>query len=419
MPTQRFIKLDAAKRLLLLVPAVAVLVLFVFVFRWCVADSAATRVSDKEIARFTTLWAPGDPQTHYTLALLSEKTFLPEDMDQAAKSYEIAAALSPFDYRYWLPLAAAREHVDDREGAERALDRALELAPNYAQVHWAAANVMLRRGEIDQALSEMRVAIDKNPSFAVTAATTALQFSKDTPAGLAEKLGNSSDVKAAIALALARQKKFDDAATLWSSIPTAERGDKFKDGMNSLLTLFLADKKFRFAAQIDTDPGKTTVSGMINPGFEDELDVSSSSPFDWKIAGGAQPRIGFDEQEKFQGRRSLGLFFAKNSGKDFRTVSQTVLVDANSAYSFTVYFHSEMTTTGGLRWEISDAGTGDLLAASGSIDKPNDGWQILDAQLKTGAQTEAVVIRLARAGCENCSIEGKLWFDNFSLAKNK
>ena len=81
--------------------------------------------------------------------MLYEKGFLPADTVNAAQAYERAAALSPSDYRYWLPLARAREHSGDVEGAEKALRRALALAPNYAQVHWALGNVLLSFRQVD------------------------------------------------------------------------------------------------------------------------------------------------------------------------------------------------------------------------------------------------------------------------------
>jgi hypothetical protein len=66
-----------ARRILLLLTALLFLAAFILVFRWCLADSAATRAGNIEIAEFTAQWAPDDPQTHYTVGLLYEKSFSP------------------------------------------------------------------------------------------------------------------------------------------------------------------------------------------------------------------------------------------------------------------------------------------------------------------------------------------------------
>ncbi len=416
MPTQISIRLSSlALRMLLPAAALIFLLAFIFIFRWSVANSAATRANNKEIAELTTVWAPYDPQTHYTLALLNEKSFLPENLSRAVLSYEKAASLSPYDYRYWLPLAQARERSGDTEGGEKALRRALELAPNYAQIHWAMGNVLLRQDRTEEAFAEMKQALERNPAFAATAATTALQFSDEEPAALVQKLGNSSEVKAAMALALVRQKSFDDGINAWNSIPENERKGKFKERGDQLSDILLADKKFRYARQIKNPGEQNTTGKFSNPGFEQDLDLSGTSPFEWNIAEGAQPRIGFDERQKYEGSRSLGIVFPKGSGKEFRAISQTVIVEKDTSYRLTVFFRSEIISTGNLRWEIADAASGDVLAATKDISGKSDSWQMLSADFKTAAQTEAVIVRFVRTGCQNCSVEGKLWFDDFSL----
>ena len=414
MPNQISIKLSPVLRLLLLATALLFLVAFVFVFRWCIADSAATRANNKEIAEFTTAWAPDDPQTHYTLALINEKSFLSADLTKAVQSYEKAASLSPFDFRYWLPLAQARERSGDSEGGEKAMRRALELAPNYAQIHWAIGNMLLRQGRNEPAFAEMKQALEANPMFAATAAATALQFSDEEPAVLLQKLGNSSGVKAAMAVALVRQKNFDAGMAVWNSVPENERRESFADRENDIFGVLMENKKFRYAQQLRSRSGQNS-AGFVNPGFEHELDLTGASPFDWKIAEGAQPRIGFDAQQKYEGSRSLGIVFQKGSGKEFRAISQTVIVEKNTSYRFKAVFHSELTTTSELKWEIADAGSGEILATTKDISGKSDGWQLLSADFKTSAQTEAVIIRFVRTGCQNCSVEGKLWFDDFSL----
>jgi tetratricopeptide (TPR) repeat protein len=290
----------------------------------------------------------------------------------------------------------------------------LELAPNYAQIHWAMGNMLLRQGKTEEAFAEMKRALEGNSMFAATAAATALQFSDEAPSLILEKLGNSRDARIAMAISLARQNKFDPAVEIWNSIPLSERDEKLAEKENEFSNILLMSKKFRYARQIKPTAERDD-GGLSNPGFEQDLDLSGTSPFHWKISEGAQPRIGFDEQQKYSGKRSLGIVFPKGSGKDFRTISQTVVVESNRSYNLNLRFRSDITTTGGLRWEIADAATGDILGGTKEISAKNGEWEQLSAAFKTPAQTEAVIVRLVRTGCQNCSIEGKLWFDDFSL----
>ncbi len=394
----------------------------VMVLRWCVADSAAMRVEDKEIAKLAAVWAPDDPQTHYALAVLYEKGFLTEDAVAAAQAYERAAALSPSDYRYWLPLARAREHSGNIPGAEKALRHALALAPNYAQVHWALGNVLLREGRAEEAFAEMRRAIEGNAAFAVTASGTALQFSDEGYLAVLEKFGNTPVMKAALAGALARQKKFDESLALWNSLSEQEKNISFKENGDQLSGILLKEKKFRHLVQMHSVSGENgaarpAVGAFTNPGFETPIDIADPSPFNWQIPVGAQPAIGVDDKQNHSGGFSLVMIFAKGSGKDFRQISQLVAVDSGASYRFRVFIRSEIKTTGALKWEIVDANSGEVLGATKDISAESSGWEELSADLKTSAQTEGVIVRLVRGGCQNCSIEGKIWFDDLSLEK--
>ena len=145
--------------------------------KWGMASSASVRAERAEIAQFLTELAPDDPQTHYAAAVLLEKSFEPSDIERSLQELEIATGLAPENYLYWLDLGRARERAGDPEGAERALRRALHLAPNYSRVQWALGNALLRQGRVDEAFQEITKAVSSDPaSFASPAAVTAWQF---------------------------------------------------------------------------------------------------------------------------------------------------------------------------------------------------------------------------------------------------
>ncbi|MCA1638303.1 MAG: tetratricopeptide repeat protein, partial [Acidobacteria bacterium] len=98
-----------ASRIFLIFAGFACLILFFFFAKWCFANALAEKADTKEIAEMMVDLAPSDPQTHHSLAVLSEKTFLPEDLPKALAEYERATVLSPDDYRFWYALGKARE----------------------------------------------------------------------------------------------------------------------------------------------------------------------------------------------------------------------------------------------------------------------------------------------------------------------
>ena len=130
------IRLNSLFRLFLLAAAVCVIFLSYLALRWTFGKTLAKQAEFKEIAELSTRLAPNDPQTYYALAVFNEKSLLPEDLKKAIENYEKAVSVAPNDFRLWLALGKAREQSGDTQGAEKALQKSLELAPNYSEVHW-------------------------------------------------------------------------------------------------------------------------------------------------------------------------------------------------------------------------------------------------------------------------------------------
>ena len=89
---------------------------------------AASHADIVEAAELTEQWGPDDPQTHYAVAVLRERGFLPDDIARSLDEYSRATALSPNNYLCWLSLGNARARDGDLFGAEKALRTAEQLA---------------------------------------------------------------------------------------------------------------------------------------------------------------------------------------------------------------------------------------------------------------------------------------------------
>lgn len=410
-----------ARHVILPLAALFCLLLVFFVLKWYLANSLAAHADQKEIAQAAADLAPSDPQSYLALAVLSEKSFLPEDLPESLREFEKATALSPNDYRLWYSLGRARERRGDAEGAELALRKSLELAPNYAQVQWTLGNILLRRGKIDEAFANIRQAVAADPNFANPAVSTAWQIFDGNVSRIAPAVGDSPPAKAALSGFLARQKRYDEAFHEWDALSEKEKKETYKQNSDELLKLLLQAKKFRDALSVQTqiataDTEKPVAEKIVNPGFETDVKTSGEGIFEWHIAEGTQPAIGVDDIHKRGGSRSLVIAFNSLNGQDFRAVQQTVVAAPNKTYKFEVFFRSELKTPATLRWEIVDAADGKVLAATEAV-QGNSEWASLKAGFTTLPTTEAVTIHLARVPCTVavCPILGKIWFDDFSL----
>src|SRR5687767_4526530 len=127
----------------------------------------------------------------------------------------MATGSSPQNYLLWLELGRARERSGDAEGGERALRRALELAPNYSRVQWALGNALLRQGRTDEAFAEIRKAVVGDPTFAEPAVTAAWQFFDADVAAIRRAMDGSPRFDSALAALLARERRFGEALDIW------------------------------------------------------------------------------------------------------------------------------------------------------------------------------------------------------------
>ncbi len=412
---------SSAQRAGLIVLGLCCLIFLSFALKWYFGNSIAARAGYKEVAAFALNLAPNDPQTHFTLAVFDEKVFSPENLQKSLAEYEQATALSPNDYRVWLGLGEARERSGDAAGAELALRKSLELAPNYAHVQWTLGNTLLREGKTAEAFAELRQAAKGDEKYAAPLISTAGQIFDGDLSQIRQNVGDSSRTNFALATYLADQKRFDEALEIWNSLPLEEKKTVLKESGEQFLTRMLAAGKYRNALQIQSQiseaAGENPEIGKIsNGGFENEVTATKFGIFEWQIPPGTAPQIGFDDVQKHGGTRSLVIIFNSLDGKEFRQISQIEAVESNKKYVFEFFYKVALKTSSTLKWEIVDVSDGKILATTDALAADSD-WTSLKTEFTTPENTEAVLVRLVRNTCQSsiCPIAGKVWFDDFNL----
>ena len=386
------------------------------------ASSAAVRAEDADVARFLTGLAPDDPQTHYSAAVLLEKSFEPADVEAALKEYEIAAGLAPENFLYWFDLGRARERSGDSSGAERALRRALQLAPNYARVQWALGNNLLRQGRVDEGFAEIRKAVSSDPAaFAGPTANTAWQFFDQDVEAIRQAAGGSVHIEAALVSLMIREKRIDEAFEIWKAIPAADQRSSLRETGKALLTALLAEKRFRMAAEVMTGIGESPDAKpeqVTNGGFETAVKPTGAGPFEWVITEGLQPQIVLSSGQKHGGNNSLLLIYSSNDGKEFRGVSQLIAVQPGTVYEIEIFYRSDLKTNAIFKWQVTDAADETKpLAVSDAIQNRTD-WSPVVLKFQSSPQSDGVMLRLIRENCGPvCPVSGSISFDDISLRR--
>ncbi len=421
MPTNS-LKIDTVwkKAILVLIGGVCLLASWNF-SKWGMANSAAVRAEDADVARFLTELAPDDPQTHYSTAVLLEKSFEPGDITRSLNEFEIATGLAPENYLFWLDLGRARERGGDAAGAESALRRALDLAPNYSRVQWALGNTLLRQGRVDEAFAEIKKSVAGDPTaFANSAVVTAWQFFENDIRAIRHAAGGSIQFDGALAALLLREKRFDEAIELWNDLPVDERRTSLRETGAAFVGQLLAEKRFRDASRIAAEISDSTDSRaeqVTNGGFEMAVKPTGAGPFDWAIAPGLQPQIVLSSGQKRGGNNSLLIIFNSGDGKDFRNVSQLIAIEPNGEYELESFYRADLKTSAVFKWEIADAADGRRIAVSDAI-KNSAEWSPLHVKFRSSSTSDGIILRLIRENCGPiCPVNGTIGFDDISLRR--
>ncbi len=405
------------------IAAVLVLLFVWFSAKWNFANALSTRAGQKEVADLAVSLAPSDPQTRFAAAAIYGRTFEPADLDRSLAEYERVAALSPNNFLCWLELGRARERNGDRSGAELALKRALELAPNYADVQWAYGNTLVRAGKVDEGLAQINSAARTNVRFVLPAVGIAMEIFAGDASVVRQQLGDTTAVNMALADYLARQKRFDEAVAAWRSKPAGPPDADVKDLGNRLLSSLLAAKQYRAASAVFSDlygpqDESPAVGRILDGGFEAGVKLKGARDFEWQIAEGAEPQIAISRTQKHGGDNSLYLVFNTTQAADIRPLGQLVAVEPGAVYDVEIFYRSELKKGVTVRWDIVNAMDGVAIASSEPIELISD-WKALSIKFTAPASTDGVILRLVRDRCPSpvCPISGSVWFDDVSIKK--
>ena len=408
-----------AGRALLFIALAALIGAHWFIAKWGFANMASTRADQPEIADLAVGLAPSDPQTHFAAAVVYNKTFLPADQERSLAEFEKAVALSPNNYLLWLDYGSALERNGDRDRASLALKKAIDLAPNYAAVQWAFGNLLIRKGDVDPGFEYIRKAVEGDANYAGSAAFFAYQYFDGNLLRTRSVAGDSPRANAALALLLAKQKRFDEAADVWQTAAAAGTDGSLAASGRSLVNELISAKKFalalKVAGSIDAGDGAVTPEKIYDGGFEHGIKLENASPFEWHIGSGQQPQVLQSTGQVHGGSRSLVLRFNSNDGSGMRSVSQTVVLRPNTRYSLNGYYRSDLNSDGKLVWLVTDAADGAVLVEV-PLGKSGE-WRQFSAAFQVHADTEAVVFEVLLKPCGSalCPANGSVWLDDLSL----
>ncbi|HXU38117.1 MAG TPA: tetratricopeptide repeat protein [Blastocatellia bacterium] len=335
-----------------------------------------------------------------------------------------AVNLSPWDYRQRLLLATVDEARGDRAAAEQSLLEALSLAPNYPEVHWRLANLLLREGKLAKSVAEFKTAASSNPRLLPGTLDLLWRVSAGNLAPV--KAVTPGDPKSQVLLAefLVKQSRVPDAITVFGGIDRKAlvilpESPAFIDALVS--QKYVDEARGLWIGLVSgayAQPGRP-LPLIWNGSFESDPSKGLAQ-FDWTFARNEYAVPGIDDSTAHTGSRSLRIeFTGRDTTRLDGQIKQNVVLRPGARYRLEFYARTErLETPEGPRVVVSE-GSSTEIVRSDPIPSGTADWRAMAVDFTAPATARAVVIaikRVPRFSYDNPT-SGTIWFDDFVLTE--
>ena len=414
-------------RLILLVPLVVALLGGWFSVRWLLGNTISEAASTGEtpnmdLVRLGARWAPSDPFVHWRLGVMAQREFNASNLDETARDFQTAVQLSPNDFRYWDELGRALEADGNTEGAELALRRSTELAPNYSYPRWHYGNLLLRHGKLDEAFPNLFRAANANGELWPQVLNLAWQVYDGDVDRIANEACKEPAVRVAFSIYLVGVRKVDDAVRLWKTMSTADRQKQIAGGRELRRVLFEA-KQFRAALEITRDIEDASEVPLpeqfSNGDFEKRMSIPVTKSFGWTIGSGVQAQISIQGMAH-SGQYGMRIIFSAPNKLDRVNALQTIVVQPDTQYHLECYARTENVVSANPPvLVVLDAADGSSLGTSAPVPSGTHDWQKISVDFKTKTN-DGITVTIGRLPCsvgDICPMFGTVWYDDFILQR--
>jgi tetratricopeptide (TPR) repeat protein len=366
--------------------------------------------------------APDDSLAHRALATIMQRGVGASDLQSSIAEYQRAVALSPRDFRLWTDLGRAQEQAGNMPESEKALRRAVELAPYYSWPRWHLGNFLLRRGRYDEALSELRVVAEADPSKRGSIFDYAWMIYGGDVNAIRGAMGDSPSVRAEFIAYLLGRKRLPEALQIWSGF-NAEQKKEFEGTGKILVDNLIADRRYRlalsFLRDIADDKSRFEIGKIANGSFEQPVAQEGGGLFEWHVPSSLHARAALDPGKAYNGSLSLRISFNATDPLELN-IPQLVAVEPGASYRLTFYVRtSALKSAAAPVVKILSAGEGKPIAESAQAPAGETDWQKITIDFKVPADVEGINLSISRAACGAegavCPIFGTVWYDDFNL----
>lgn len=340
------------------------------------------------------------------------------DFESALEPAERAVKLLPFETLGWQVLGQAQEGVGQIEAAEVSLRQAVALAPHNSDANWALANLLIRKGNLDQSLPFFREAGEMNASLYPAAFDVLWLLSGKQAQSLRAVAGEKYQAQMALMQFFSEQDLFQEAVQLFQGVDhrKASQDPMSVQFINTLIQrkqLALAHTTWLELVGKEKLPSSEAI---WNGDFELDL-IQPLSQFDWILSESKYARCAIERNRGRNSSKALKLgFLGKDTTSLTSEIFQLVVLKPGFKYRLKAFAKTaNLVTPEGPRLVIRAEGT--VLAASSPVESGTSDWQQLVIEFIAPAKVVPMsvgVIRTPKYAYDEPT-SGTIWFDDFSL----
>ena len=284
-------------------------------------------------------------------------------------------------------------------------------------------NFLLRQGRSDEAFEQLSRAADADDRMRPAVFGFAWQvFEGDLNRII--KAVPAPAVRLQFAVYLIDGGNFDEAARVLRSVNEEDRraqSDLTRDIIKSLIQKRKFHAALAILREVEPDASQLPTPEQIwNGSFEAALVPKDPRPFHWLVTPSGLAQISIDAQAH-SGKGSLKIIFKASNRLDLIPVSQTIIVEPDTAYRLQYYQRSEdLISAATPELIVNDLGDNSILIAAPPLATGTHEWKQITLDFKT-KKTDGIQIGFYRGSCGEgqtiCPIFGTIWYDDFDLQR--
>jgi hypothetical protein len=361
-----------------------------------------TNVPDPAIYERAIRYDPKNADYHFVLAQIYNYSTQYLNVNRAGEEYEAAARLNPHRSAHWLELSKYYEQESNIDQSRHAMNKALETDPNYAQTHWAAANLYVRLNDTKAADDELRRTADLDVNYTAPVLDLVWSLYED-PERTMTVIPDNKDANL-VALNYFVGKKSERGAELsWTRLRVFDT--KPQDRFNYVEYLVASNHPREAWKVFSAGQPALSEPPFFNAGFESE---PMNGGFDWRVSGWENAEARRDTTSVKDGLGSFVVIFSGKENVDYSHLWHWLPVRKGRKYSLKFWMKTDsISTNEGVFVEV------DRQASEKQIG--TNYWH--EFAIPFTATSDLVTVRLRRVPSRKFDnlLKGKVWLDSFSI----